>query len=178
MSIRTKLIIVLAAFIVVPVFFFGMMVFSHARNSLMSVRIAQLNNIADLKKEKIETFFNERKADIRSIQQFPDIKQHLPLLIEHADNRSGPAYVKAWQEIDDQLKAFQDNYGYLNVMLTDAKGTIMYASSKSELVGRPLTIINYFEEGRKGIYLTDVFKNKSDNDRLEIVGAAPVKRQR
>jgi len=174
MSIRIKLIIVLVAFIVVPVFFFGMMVFSHARDSLMSVRIAQLNNIADLKKEKIETFFNERKADIRAIQQFPDIKQHLPLLIEHADNRSGLTYMKAWQDIDDQLKTFQDNYGYLNVMLTDAKGTIMYASSKTELVGRPLKIINYLGEGRKGIYLTDVFKNKSDKDRLEIVGAAPI----
>ena len=174
MSIRTKLIIILFAFIVVPVFFFGMMVFSNARSSLMSVRIAQLNNIADLKKEKIETFFNEKKADIGSGRNFPDIKQYLPLLIKHSDNRSDPAYVKAWQEIDDHLKTFQKNYGYLNVMLTDTKGTIMYASSKPELVGGRLMIVNYFEEGRKGIYLTDVFKNKSDKDRSEIVAAAPV----
>jgi len=140
----------------------------------MSVRIAQLNNIADLKKKRIETFFEERKADISMGRQFPSIKQYLPLLIRHSDDRSNPAYAKAWQEINDQMKAFQDNYGYLNVMLTDANGTIKYSSSKSELVGRPPMLINYFEEGRKGIYLSDVFKNKADNDRPEIVAAAPI----
>jgi signal transduction histidine kinase len=174
MSIRTKLIFILVTFIVVPIVFFGMTVFSHTRNSLMSVRIAQLNNIADLKKEKIETFFDERKADISMGRQFPNIKHYLPLLIKLSGKSSDPAYRKAWQEIDEQLKAFQQNFGYLNVMLTDAKGTIMYSTSRSEFVGRPLKLINYFEEGRKGVYLTDVFKNKLDKDRPEIVGAAPV----
>ena len=59
---------------------FGGVMFSQARTALQAVRIAQLNNIADLKKDKIETFFNERMSGIRSAQYFLNIRKNLPLL--------------------------------------------------------------------------------------------------
>ncbi len=70
MSLKKKLIILLIAFTLIPLATFGVVIFSHARTVLQSVRIAQLNNIADLKKDKIETFFSERTADIRSTQNY------------------------------------------------------------------------------------------------------------
>ena len=74
MPIKTKLILLFFAFTLIPLVLFGAIVFSHARNILQTVRMAQLDTIADLKKDKIEAFFQERQADVRSAQDFRNIR--------------------------------------------------------------------------------------------------------
>ena len=49
----------------IPVLIFGLIVLSNARNSLMTVGNEQLNNIADLKKDKVETFLRETLFKVR-----------------------------------------------------------------------------------------------------------------
>jgi PAS domain S-box-containing protein len=178
MPLKTKLIFLLIAFTLVPLVMFGSIVFSQARKILQTVRTAQLDTIADLKKDKIETFFQERGADVRTAQDFRNIKTNLPVLSAHAGDRTSPAYVQAKKSLDDQIKTFQESYGYLDVMLLDPRGKVVYASndahSAAEL-GKPLYNKKFFEEGKKGIYFTDVFFGTEGDRRVEMIGIAPVR---
>ena len=173
MSIRTKLILLLLAFAGIPLVLFGTLVFSKARTGLENVRIAQLNNIADLKKDKIDTFFDERKADIRSAQHFLNIRRNLPLLAARPGKEASSA---AARELDGQLIPFKEAKRYLNVMLVDRQGRIIYVSNKADRVGlgKFLPDRRIFEEGKKDIYFTDVFEGESPDAGYKMFAVAPV----
>jgi signal transduction histidine kinase len=178
MSLKTKLIILLIAFTLIPVVLSGAVVFYRARNILETVRIAQLNSIADLKKDKIETFFFERQGDIRSAQNFLNIKRNLPVLSAPAQQRSRASYGKALKELDGQLIPFQTAFGYLDVMLTDHEGRIVYVSNdarKPEYLGKFLPDKRTFEEGKKDVYFTDVFIGNDPGAAFKMFCLAPLK---
>src|SRR5512143_2853792 len=107
MSLKKKLIILLIAFTLIPLATFGVVMFSQARTVLQAVRLAQLNNIADLKTDKIETFFSERTADIRSTQNYLNIKRNLPLLYARSGEETRAFSANALRELDSQLKPFE-----------------------------------------------------------------------
>ncbi len=177
MSIKTKLILILVAFTSVPVFIFGLMVFSNARSALMTVRIAQLNNIADLKKEKIGTFFHERESDIKSAQNFYIIKLNLPLLNRRLHNGASLSQNKSHQDLDRQISEFQKSYGYLNVLLTNPEGVVLYSSDdayETDYMGKPFPEKKIYEEGKKDIYFSDVTKRQTTG-RFGMMAAAPLK---
>jgi PAS domain S-box-containing protein len=178
MPLKSKLIFLFFAFTLIPLVLFGAIVFSQARNILKTVRMAQLDTIADLKKDKIETFFQEREADVRSAQDFRNIRTNLPVLSTHAGDRTAPAYVQAKKSLDDQMKTFQESYGYLDVMLLDPLGKVVYASNDEHSavqLGKPLHDKKFFEEGKKGIYFTDVFFDTEGDRHVEMIGIAPVR---
>ncbi len=179
MSLRIKLIILFVAFALLPLSLFGAVVFSRAADSLRSVRIAQLNNIADLKKDKIETYFHEREGDIKSAQNISVLRRALPLLIRHMNDRSNPEYENARRSIDDQIKIFQQAYGaYMAVMLTDPQGRIVYVSDVSQgapSFGKKIEDRNALQKGRKDIYFTDIYFDRSRGNIFEIRAVAPLK---
>ena len=178
MPLKSKLILLFFAFTLVPLVLFGSIVFSQARNILKTVRMAQLDTIADLKKDKIETFFQEREADVRSAQDFRNIRTNLPVLSTHAGDRTAPAYVQAKKSLDDQMKTFQQSYGYLDVMLLNPKGNVVYVTNdehSAAQLGKPLQNKKFFEEGKKGIYFTDVFFGTEGDRHVEMIGIAPVR---
>jgi signal transduction histidine kinase len=167
MLLKNKLIVLFTAFTLVPLVLFGSFVFSRARNSLESVRIAQLRNIADLKKDKIEAFFIARTGDITLAQNFLNIKRNLPVMSAPERDRSRAAYTNALKELDGQLRPFQQAYGYLDVMLTDRMGRVVYNSDENHKLsdrGRFLPDSRFFEEGKKGVYFSDVLMNTVPGD--------------
>lgn len=178
MSLRTKLIILFVAFALLPLIAFGAIVFSRAVDSLKSLRIAQLNNIADLKKDKIETYFREREGDVKSAQNITVLRRSLPLLIRHMNDRNNPEYKNAWKSIDDQIKIFQQAYGaYTAVMLTDQRGRIVYVSDVrhgAPSFGNTNEDRHALQEGRKGIYFTDIYLDKARGNIFEIRAMAPL----
>lgn len=178
MSIKTKLIIVFLAFTIIPMAFLGTLVFYKAQNTLQALRISQLENIADLKKDKIETFFRERAGDITAAQHFLNIKRNLPLLIRGSNGKTiSSSYTKAVEELDGQMKPFQQAYGYFDIMLTDPEGRTVYVSNsshKSAEVGKSQLDKRAYEEGKKGIYFTDVFVNRDLGNRFEMFAVAPL----
>lgn len=179
MSIKIKLITAFLAFTIVPMALLGVLVFGSAKRQLQAVRLAQLESIADLKKDKIETFFRERKGNIFSAQNFFNIKRNLPLLNKSArDGSLTPATAEAIHQLDRQIKPFQEAYGYLDVMLADPRGTVVYASNdthrKAEL-GKFLLSRGDYGKGKKDIYFTDVFIHKDDGIRYEMFAVAPLR---
>jgi|GEM_PF-858382 len=176
MPIKTKLLLILISFAMIPVLVYGIFIFADARTSIQEVRIAQLNNIADLKKDKIETFFRERSSGITAAQSFYNIKTNLPKLNKLLQEGADLSHGMALEDLDRQIKEYQKAYAYLNVLLTDPTGRIVYSSNESEKVhiGKTVPEVDFFRKAGKGIYFTDVFRNKSFQDRLEMIGAAPL----
>lgn len=177
MSIRTKHILILVAFTVIPILIFSVLVFSNARNSLMAVRIAQLNNIADLKKDKIETFFHERESDIGAAQNFYIIKRNLPGFSRFINDRAALHNSKGFQDLDRQITEFQKSYGFINVMLANPEGVIVYSSNKDyepKYLGRPFPERKTFEEGKKDIYFSDISRAQ-ETGRFMMSAAGPLK---
>jgi signal transduction histidine kinase len=177
-SIRTKLVILLLAFTGIPLLVFGTFLFTKARAELEAVRIAQLNNIADLKKDKIETFFIERKGDLSTAQRIESIRRNLPLLNRALTDRQNPAYLHAKKELDDRLRPYQDAYGYIDITLADAQGRIVYSRNDARGAMKLGTIVGdrkSFAEGKKDIYFSDVYFDKDVDMRFEMLGVAPIK---
>ena len=177
MSIRTKHILILVSFAVIPILFFSVFVFSNARNSLMAVRIAQLNNIADLKKDKIETFFHERESGIRAAQNFYIIRRNLPGFSRFVHDKGAFHQSKDFQDLNRQITEFQKSYGYINVMLVNPEGVVVYCSNsdyETKYLGRPFPESRTFEEGKKEIYFSDISKAQ-ETGRFKMAAAAPVK---
>ncbi len=181
MSLKTKLTVLFVAFTLVTLVLFGGIVFSRARSILETVRIAQLNTLADLKKDKIETFFNERREDLTATQNMHSIKRDLSALGVYANNPSNPAYRAATADLDDRLAPLQKTHGYLDIMLTDRKGKVVYVSNAQHAavdLNRALREWQAFRNGKEGIYFTDIFLNREIGNVFETIGVAPIKDQR
>jgi hypothetical protein len=84
MTIRNKMILILLACTIIPMFFVGMLGFYHARKTLESLRMEQLQSIADLKVQRIEDFYADQKRHIMIAQQRPTLKKYATMQLFRA----------------------------------------------------------------------------------------------
>jgi len=178
MSIRVKLLSAFLAFSIIPMVLLGALIFAKARGEFQAIRIAQLETIADLKKDKIEFFFRERTSDVMSATSFRNIRQHLPVLERYAGDKGNPEYVRAWEALDDQMRQVQEAHGYLNIMLANTAGTVLYVSDarlKDRYRDKPLADRRAYEEGRERVYFTDIFRSALKERGFEMMAVAPAK---
>ncbi len=181
LKIRTKLTLIFVLLITASIIIISYIGFHIAEESLKSTYIAELKSIADLKVDKIETFFLERKGDIKTAQDYYNIKTNLPIVTQFANDRTNPAYIEAKRMLDGQLKTFQNVYGYRDVMLVNPGGEIVYVSNEAHAeadLDHPLPGPDgkAFEEGKEGIYFSDVFhviRNKMEGNDFEMLITAP-----
>jgi hypothetical protein len=165
----TRLVLLFLVGVIVSIAIVGYLSFNRARYALQTTRIEALESIADVKVDKIETFFSERRGDIRVAQDFLIIKQNLPVLNLYANNRTTPEYTTAKKALDDQLKIFQKTYKYDNVMLVNLDGKVMYVTNEEhskQYIDNPLPDPEgkAFDKGKNGIYVTDIFNSGDVSD--------------
>src|SRR5512135_936436 len=174
MSIKLKIVLLLIAFAVVPVLLLGLIVFPHERDSIVALRLAQLNNITDLKKDKIETFFHERAADIISVRNMRVVEENFPLVVRYSDRGNDPRYTAAKKELDSRLKPVQKDYGYLDVMLLDPRGNVVYESDPTYAHGPAFSLpeLSANAKGDGGVFFSDIYLDKKG--RYVITGVAPL----
>jgi len=142
--------------------FVGTLGFFNTRNTLEKLQVAELTSITDLKVKMIAEFFTDRKKDILIIQGNPDIKHSATLLADFSGNHSDPIYRAIKYELDEVLKGFQLIYNYLNVLLANSDGEIVYVfdeSGNSKYSGNhlPDPFRKAFEEGKDKVYFSDIF---------------------
>ena len=113
MTIRKKMILILLACTIVPMFFVGMLGYYHARKTLESLRMEELKSIADLKVQRIKDFYDDQKRHIMIAQQRPTLKKYASKLATFSDNFSGTAYETIRDEQDQALKIYQPVYGFI-----------------------------------------------------------------
>src|SRR5208282_4926855 len=91
----------------------------------------RLNAVSVLKKNKLETFFNSRKEDLKAIQGFLDVEINLPTLQEFDRDRYSFAYSKAKWQLEDQLRAFMNSYAYADILLLDGNGKVVFVANQA-----------------------------------------------
>ncbi len=180
MSIRIKLALIFLAIAIIPILIIGFISFSVARNALIDARLAALENIADIKVDKIESFFFERRGDIRTAQDYYNIKTNLPIVTQFANDRTNPAYITAKRALDSQLKTFKKVSGYVDVTLINPEGKVVYVLNEAHV---KYDLDNFlhddptgtgFDEGKKGLYFSDIYRDVIENDSFEMFMMAPV----
>ena len=178
-SLKARLIILFLLVSFIPIVIVGYLSFYKGKTAIVNARIAGVESVADLKVDKLESFFFERKGNIKVTQGYFNIKTNLPLVTRYANDRTNPVYIDAKKMLDGQLKSFQNVYGYKNVLLVNQEGNIVYATNENDrdtFLDNPLPDPEgkAFGNGKNGIYLSDVFQQKSYSGKFAMFVTAPV----
>jgi HAMP domain-containing protein len=178
MSIKSKLIILFLAIALIPLIFISALTFANYKQSLETVRLSALKNEAAFKAGAVERYFDRLKTNVEMSQSFFNIKKNLPVLIRSAGEPAGPVFASAVRELDGQLFKMQPLLGLTDIMLTDANGRIVYSSNPGHRAEDFLNSLpgrgnRGFEEGRKGIFFSDLFSNERNDLRPGMLVNAP-----
>ena len=179
MSIKNRLLFILLACSISPMIFVGTLGYFNAKKALENTRIEALKSITYHKAKKIEDFFSEQKKHIRIAQRRPNIKKYASILAGFSGDFSSPDYETIRDELDEALKMYPPVYDYANVMLANPKGKIVYVLNRysalenmdnfrSEAWGKA------FEAGKTEIYLSDVFKSRTQAGQFSVYISAPL----
>jgi PAS domain S-box-containing protein len=175
MPLKTKLTILFSAFTLIPIILFGIIISSRTGAILEAVRIAQLNTLADHLQDKIDTYFQERSDDIRTAQAMPGISEHLSVLNAYQRERAHPAYLRARNSLNRLMRPFLSVPGHIDIMLANEQGTIVFDSNPSHTGKQPEVQSRIvLDQGRKGVYFTDVFRSAEAEGQPVILGMAPL----
>jgi len=131
MRIHTKIVILSLSLSIIPLVLVAGIFLYNTQKELKVEIYDRLNSVSELKKNKLETFFNSRKEDLKAIQGFSDVQINLPTLQEFDMDRYSFAYAKAKWQLDDQLRAFMNSYAYVDILLLDKKGKVVFVSNPS-----------------------------------------------
>lgn len=181
MKLKNKLFILFLVITVIPLFFISTMFYFNAQSYLSDLMIRDLNHVADLKDEKISKFFDEVKKDLEVAQGYFNIKENLPIVSGFFDDKQNPKYIAAKKMLDDQLLVLQDKKNFIDVMLVNKYGRIVYSSNPDhESKSKEFILDDFqfgiFENAKKEIYFSDPYKRQSDKYGYKsgILAAAPV----
>ncbi len=133
MGIYKKLNIIFISFIIIPLLLVGTLSFFKALEFLQKSQMAKLDAIVEVSTDRIESFFKERLGDIIIAQNDLLIKTNFPMIIRRGEDRTNPVYVKAKDALDKRLEHIRQVYGYDDIILIDAKGSIRYSIKHPEI---------------------------------------------
>ncbi len=128
MRIYAKIIILSLSLSIIPLVLVAGIFLYNTQKELKGEIYDRLKAVSALKQNKLETFFNSRKEDLRAIQGFSDVQINLPTLQEFDRDRYSFAYSKAKLQLDDQLRAFMNSYAYADILLLDKKGKDVFVA--------------------------------------------------
>lgn len=178
MSIKLKLTILFLAVALIPTLLVVAISFQNYKNSLEDNELAALQHLTSYKAETIKTYFGGLKRNIEMAQSFYNIKRNLPILSKFASDPNNPEFLAAKKMLDGQLQPTQNVLALNDIMLTDLQGSIVYSTNSthwSKDFLKPLSDLNTqaFEQGKRGVYFTDVFVEPQKGNGLEMMLTAP-----
>jgi len=176
--------------ILVSVALTGLVSFSNAENTIERTGqnkvagIAGLEVVADLKVDKIETFFNELKIDTEVYKNDIVIKENLPIVAEFVNDRNNPAYVEAKSQLDQQLKPTREIKEFIDIILLNSAGEIVYTTDnihpedelgESFFVDVPgLKAVMMDKENVEIIHFSDIFPSTYGESGFEMLVSAQI----
>jgi len=179
MSIRVRLLTIFLVFILIPTTLVIAFFFVRGHDVLKQTKTERMGVIAELKKDNIEAYFAERRGDLLASRNDTQIIASLPIITNSYGRPAVPGHQNATNLLDIRLKELQNIYGYTDILLTDPKGMVVYASSKTDVpkrIGKQLPGPDgkAFEEGRKGPYFSEAYKSTSAPGWVTVLATAPI----
>jgi PAS domain S-box-containing protein len=164
----------------IPLLFVSVLTFSNYKKSLETNRLSQLRDIAAYKADKIETYFAGIKRTLEMTQGFYNIKKNFPVLLKFADEPNNPVFIAAREPLDAQLSQMQAVLTDVSdIMLVSPNGRVIYANQSGhyykDFAGAPTEPERQaFIIGKDRIYLSDIYFDKAENNRYEMLVTAPI----
>jgi len=161
MRIYPKLVFVFLAIAMIPLLFAGRITSYNAKNSLQKEILSKSGNIADEEVSQIVVFFEERRADARVLSRQDVTRKALPVVDHLYADRSHPSYAEAKKMLDDHLVIFQKVYRYVDIMLVNNDGKVIYTlnSRHESRIGQDIVDRdNVLRTNQEDVYLGSVFR--------------------
>lgn len=174
-TIFRKLLIVFISFTLIPMFFVGYVSFVWAKNDLTKAQMSKLKVIADLKVDKIVSYFRHLDAEMRMAQDFWNIKKNLPIISAYTNDKSNPEYIGAKQALDSQFRIFQELNRYVNFVLINPKGELVYETNHWHVHGTDWTKVwqGVSRKSKTEIYHSPIFEYGETTKKYGMMVAAP-----
>ena len=177
MRIYPKLVFVFLAITMIPLFFVGRITFYNAKNSLQKEILSKSGNIADEEVSQIVAFFEERRSDARVLSRQDVVRKALPAIDHLYADRSHPSYGEAKKMLDDHLVIFQKVYRYVDIMLVNNDGKVVYTLNpghESRLGQDIVDRDNVLRTSQGDVYLGSVFRTDHPEHLFSVYLTAPV----
>ncbi|MBF0299271.1 MAG: HAMP domain-containing protein [Oligoflexia bacterium] len=137
MTIRSKLILIFLGFIILPTLIGMVTLFSNLNDVVRDIRISQLENIVDLERSSLDTFFLERKNSAKLFQANLNMQENLSKFLKYSGKKPGTSYSRANSRAKKRLREIMKNmystYGYSKVMLLDTRGKILLVVNQTDV---------------------------------------------
>lgn len=158
MRIYAKLIILSLGLAIIPLGLVAVIFLYNAQKDLKREIYERLSAVSVLKKDRLETFFNSRKEDLRAVQGFLEVQTNLPTLEEFDQDRRNFVYFQASLQLNDQLRAFMNSYQYADILLLNTKGRVVFVANPEHVAAKMDKMV--FEESqlakaKEGVYISD-----------------------
>jgi signal transduction histidine kinase len=177
MSIRSKLTIIFLAIATIPLLFVSALTFVNFKNSLETNRLTQLKDLSIFRADRIEAYFAGLKGDIEIAEGFYNIQKNLPVMTRLAGRQNNSEFVAAKKMLFAQLWQMQSVSDMTDIMLVSPEGKVVYSNSPRHYLKNLSTGINAeqkaFSQGRSGVYFSDIYFDKTEDNRFEMLVAAP-----
>jgi signal transduction histidine kinase len=185
MRINQKLTVVTISLSVIPLLFVMGLSYKNARDGIEKEIYAKLEITRKLKADKLETFFKTCMSDLVIQQARNVVKTNLPVLCRFRRNRSDLRVQEAKKLLDYQFGLLLSARPYINILLLDSQGRIVYVSDQafeSARLDRPLpdSDPNLFEKSKRLNQIGDIYQTGFPDHPLGklLVGAVTDSRNR
>ncbi len=131
-SLRARLLVVLMALTVLPVLLIGGLAYRHARQTIEDRLIAHLTSVADLKKEQINNWLDERSADARLLADNFLNQEHLSEILAPEVPPESRAFYASF--LTDNLQSLQNaRVGYNEIFIVDPAGRVLLSTDEDSV---------------------------------------------
>lgn len=130
-SLARRLLAGLLLISVVPLAGLALLNLRNFETELTRTVIADVASIADKKADQIDTYINERRADMRLLSHFPDISNIFTALqAGHKAGSDSAAYRQAAAHAEALLTELAAGYGYYDMLLINPAGDVIFSLKK------------------------------------------------
>jgi signal transduction histidine kinase len=161
----------------IPLLLVSALTFTNYENSLKANRFSQLRDLTIFRADSIEAYFAGLKGHIEVSQGFYNIKKNLPILTRLADDPGNQEFLDAKKMLDAQLQQMLSVSDLSDIMLVNPQGRVVYANRPGHFLKDMPNGIDAeqkaFAEGKSRVYFSDVYFDKVEDNRFEMLLTAP-----
>lgn len=165
MKLRTRMLLLFLSIGVLSIITISVISIKQSSVALDEASTNQLQAIRDAKKNNIEGYFNERKADVSILSATHNIRDSLVEFSQAWENGglNSTEYQKIEGLYESFMKSYIEEYGYYDLFLIDSHGNVIYTVGKEDDLGTNLVSGSLkdsglgaaFEGGKRSIQIVD-----------------------
>ncbi len=183
-SIGKKLLAAMLILALVPLLAVSAVSYNQASDAIEDAVFSELTNMVNIVNDEIETYFNERDADLQVFASTRDVRAAMQEFSVAYDEHglNSQEYRAVESEYGPIFELFQEQYGYYDIFLIDIDGEIIYTTEKEADLGTNLVTGRYsnsnladaFEQGLSSINIVDV-EHYAASDEPAMFIAGPIR---